>query len=335
MVGCIIIKVMHNLFLNNNTDTKIKIKMNQERPAMNKAVFADLHNHTLASDGDFSPEELVNTAKKIGLGAIGITDHDTLKGLARGLAAGDAAGILVVPGVELSIRFKRSFFTGTLHLLCYFQPSRLSDKDFVNAFEALMADGRGDGLVRARIAKINAVFGPAGTDPVLDRDLVFEDIASYSTNVSRRHFALALSQRLGITDKNTINRIIGNDSPAYLPSGIALDAAGDFIKKQGLLAVLAHPAAGSFTGKGHYKEVLPPVDTVERLLPEFLAAGITGIEVYYPGHTQEHQAMLISWAEKHHLLVTGGSDCHDSKERPPAVAGLSEADFRIFWAALS
>ncbi|MCF8091229.1 MAG: PHP domain-containing protein [Desulfotignum sp.] len=299
------------------------------------ALFADLHNHTLASDGDFSPEELVDRAKKYGLCAIGITDHDTLKGLAKGLAAGEAAGIRVVPGVELSIRFNRSFFTGTLHLLCYFLPNRLSDEDFVGSFEALMADGRGEGLVRARIAKINAVFGPAGIDPVLGRDLVFEDIAFYSANASRRHFALALSEKMGITDKNTINRIIGNDSPAYLPSGIELDGAAKFIKKQHLLAVLAHPAAGSFTGKGHYKEVLPPMDTVETLLPEFLAAGISGIEVYYPGHTKEHQAVLLSWAEKHHLLVTGGSDCHDSKERPPAVAGISEADFHIFLAALS
>jgi 3',5'-nucleoside bisphosphate phosphatase len=308
---------------------------NLERPPITGTVFADLHNHTLASDGDFSPEELVALAKKHGLSAIGITDHDTLKGLDPGLAAGDAVGVQVVPGVELSIRFNRSFFTGTLHLLCYFLPQRLSDQHFVGAFEDLMANGRGEGLVRARIAKINAVFGPAGSDPVLDRNLVFEDIASYSTNASRRHFALALSEKMGITDKKTINRIIGNDSPAYLPSGIGLDAAETFIRKQHLLAVLAHPAAGSFPGKGHYREVLPPLDTVEKLLPEFLAAGITGIEVYYPGHTKEHQAVLLSWAEKHHLVVTGGSDCHDSKERPPAVAGISQADFRIFWAALS
>jgi len=334
MVGCTFTDKYDSL-LKNNTDRKTIMTMNLERPAMTGTLFADLHNHTLASDGDFSPKELVGLAEKNGLSVIGITDHDTLKGLGPGLAAGDAAGIQVVPGVELSIRFNRSFFTGTLHLLCYFRPQRLSDQHFVDAFEALMANGRGEGLVRARIAKINAVFGPAGTDPVLDRDLVFEDIASYSTNASRRHFALALSQRLGITDKNTINRIIGNDSPAYLPSGIGLDAAGAFIRKQQLVAVLAHPAAGSFTGKGHYREVLPPIDTVEILLPEFLAAGITGIEVYYPGHTKEHQAVLLSWAQKHHLLVTGGSDCHDSKERPPAAAGISEADFRIFQAALS
>jgi 3',5'-nucleoside bisphosphate phosphatase len=302
---------------------------------MTLPVFADLHNHTLASDGDFSPRQLVQKAKDNKVNAIAITDHDTLKGLAQGLAAGKEQGVRVIPGVEVSVRFNRSLFTGTLHLLCYFLPDRLSDQVFVDAFEALLSNGRGETLVKARIALINKVFGPDGTTPLLKRPLAFADIAAYSTNASRRHFALALSQRLGIEDKKTVNQIIGNASPAYLPSGIALDAVADFIKKQHLLAVLAHPAAGSFPGKGHYKEVLPPLDTVEKMLPEFLAAGIQGIEVFYPGHTKEHRAVLLSWAKTCKLLVTGGSDCHDDTERPPAVAGISQADFKRFYAALS
>jgi 3',5'-nucleoside bisphosphate phosphatase len=205
----------------------------------------------------------------------------------------------------------------TLHLLCYFLRDRLSDQRFVDDFETLLSNGRGETLIKARIARINQVFGPDCTTPLLKRPLEFADIAAYSTNASRRHFALALSQRLGIEDKKTIHQIIGNASPAYLQSGIALDAVADFIKKQHLLAVLAHPAAGSFPGKGHYKEVLPPLDTVEKMLPEFLAAGIQGIEVFYPGHTKEHRAVLLSWAKTRKLLVTGGSDCHDDTERPP------------------
>ncbi|MCA1794264.1 MAG: PHP domain-containing protein [Desulfobacteraceae bacterium] len=307
----------------------------QDKAIMTFSVFADLHNHTLASDGDFSPRQLVQKARINNISAIAITDHDTLKGLAQGLAAGKEQGVQVIPGVEVSVRFNRSLFTGTLHLLCYFLPDRLSDQAFVEDFEALLSDGRGEALVKARIARINKVFGPDGTTPLLKRALVFADIAAYSTNASRRHFALALSHRLGIEDKKTINQIIGNASPAYLPSGIALDAVADFIKKQDLLAVLAHPAAGSFPGQGHYKEVLPPVDTVEKMLPEFLAAGIRGIEVFYPGHTKEHRAILLSWAKTHQLLVTGGSDCHDDTERPPAVAGISQADFKRFYAGLS
>ena len=162
----------------------------------------------------------------------------------------------------------------------------------------------------------------------------FQDIAAYSANASRRHFALALSERFGISDREDINRIIGNSSPAYLPSGVDLDAVGKFIKGEPVVAMLAHPAAGSFPGEGHYKEVLPPVETVERLLPEFLAAGVQGLEVYYPGHTMEHQALLKAWARNHDLLVTGGSDCHDELERPSGVCGVREADYLRLAAAI-
>ncbi len=293
-------------------------------------IYADLHNHTTASDGDFTPEQLVKKIKELGIKAIGVTDHDTLAGLKPAIEAGKACGVTVIPGVEISIRFKRSYFTGTLHLLSYFPGDRLEDQAFVRAFEDLLAKGRGEGLVRARIGQINTVFGPGGTSPLLDRDMVFEDISAYSSNASRRHFALALTERFGIGDKEKITRIIGNDSPAYLPSGVELDAVKTFIADHGTTPVLAHPAAGSFPGKGHYKEVLPPLETVEKIFPEFMDAGLKGIEVNYPGHAMEHRRILLSWAEEYGLLITGGSDCHDATDRPPGVEGLNEETFQQF-----
>jgi hypothetical protein len=290
-------------------------------------IFADLHNHTTASDGDLSPGELVALAASMGIKVLGVTDHDTLDGLEPALAAGTLQGVDVFPGVEVSVRFKRDFFTGTLHVLTYFSSALLKDSGFVTRFKTLLAQGRGQGLVRARIEKINEVFGPGGESPLLSRNLVFEDIAAYSDNASRRHFAMALDEKLDISDKETINRIIGNDSPAYLPSGIDLEQVKGFLETEPVIAVLAHPAAGSFPGEGHYKEVLPPVETVTRLLPELLDAGVKGLEVHYPGHAPEHKALLFSWAQKYDLLVTGGSDCHDNANRPLGVAGADEEEF--------
>jgi hypothetical protein len=106
------------------------------------------------------------------------------------------------------------------------------------------------------------------------------------------------------------------------------------MKQHPLLSVLAHPAAGSYPGNGHYKEVLPPIEIVETLLPEFLGAGLQGIEVFYPGHTKAFQEILLEWATRHDLLITGGSDCHDALERPLGVAGITESLFRRFEAAL-
>jgi predicted metal-dependent phosphoesterase TrpH len=301
---------------------------------MNHTIVADLHNHTTASDGDFSPDDLVSQAKRLGLKAIAITDHDTLGGLKAGVAAGDKHGIQVIPGVEISIRFKRSYFTGTLHLLCYFSADRLSDESFEKEFSGLLARGRGETLVRARIDEINRYFGPETLHHLLTRALEFDDIARLSANATRRHFALALKESLGIMDDDVINSIIGNNSPAYLPSGIELKEVMDFIRDQRLVSVLAHPAAGSFPGPGHYKEVLPPLEIVEKILPEFIGAGIKGLEVFYPGHVKAHQELMKSWAKKHDLLMTGGSDCHDGKERPLGVEGINESDYQLFKAKL-
>ncbi len=301
---------------------------------MNQELFADLHNHTTASDGDFTPAELIKKAKLLGINAIGITDHDTLAGLKDAVLSGETQGVEVVPGVEASVRFKRPYFTGTLHLLCYFSKMRLDDNDFVNTFSKVLSQGRGEGLVRARIQEINKVFGPQGSQTVLDRDMAFEDISKLSDNATRRHFAIALKESFHIDDPDMINRIIGNDSPAYLPSGVELSHISRFIKEYEVAAILAHPAAGSFPGEGHYKEVLPEISIVEKIFPEFLEAGIKGLEVYYPGHVKEHQDLMKSWAREHQLLITGGSDCHDSTERPPGVSGINKAEFDRFKAVL-
>ena len=297
-------------------------------------IFADLHNHTNASDGDLTPEELVSAAKETGISVVGITDHDTDAGIESALSAGENHGVQVVPGVEISVRFKESFFTGTLHLLCYFSPRSATEPRFREKLKEVIKSGRGEKLVRARTAEINRIFGPAGETPLLERELLYEDIERYSSNATRRHFAIALNEMHGIIDKDEINRIIGNDSPAYLPSGIELEQIKPLADKEPVLLILAHGAAGSWPGEGHYREVLPPVETVEKLMPRFLDAGIKGIEVYYPGHTPSHTELLLSWAEKYNLLVTGGSDCHDRSERPFGISGIGPEDWRKFQTAI-
>ncbi len=301
---------------------------------MNQTIFADLHNHTTDSDGDFTSQQLLERAKALGIRAVGITNHDTIRGLKSAIKIGENYDIEVVPGVEISVRFKETSFTGTLHLLCYFKSERLFDDVFVKAMTSVLSQGRGENLVKARVDEINLFFGPDGKTPQLKRALIYQDITALSHNASRRHFALALNQTFGITDKAAVNAIIGNHSPAYLPSGIDLDAAMNLVKEQQLTSVLAHPAAGSFPGEGHYKEVLPPIDEVEQFLPRFIEAGLHGLEVQYPGHIKEHEDLVYSWARKYNLFVTGGSDTHDAIDRPIGVKGIDESQFNILKAAL-
>jgi 3',5'-nucleoside bisphosphate phosphatase len=302
---------------------------------MEKYIFADLHNHTSASDGDFSPEQVIEKAKNLGLKAIAITDHDTTNGLKQAIEAGKKYGIEVIPGVEISVRFKRPFFTGTLHLLCYFAVERLEDENLIADMNLVLSNGRGPALVKARINEINAFFGPDGQTPRLCRNMEYNDIATLSPNITRRHFAIALNEIFNIKEKGQIHSIIGNDSPAYLPSGIKLENIRHLLNKERLFCALAHPAAGSFPGKGHYKEVLPPFETVLQLFSEFIEAGVRGLEVFYPGHTKNHQKFLSTLAMQHGLVITGGSDSHDETERPLGVAGLSEEEYLTFKAALN
>ncbi len=290
---------------------------------------ADLHNHTTASDGEYTPTELVQAACELGLQALGVTDHDTLDGLEEALEAGLKLGIRIVPGVEVSLRFRRPYFVGTLHYLLYIPNTLLKDNAFREMATAVFSQGRGSRLVRARVVAINEEFGPRGKTPLLQRNLTAEEIEALAPNVTRRHFALALSQNHGL-DREQVNMLIGNNSPAYVPSGIDPAQLTPLLQKYPqLVRVFAHPAAGSFPGESLYNEVLPPIEVVEKLMPEFLdnqLLGLDGLEVHYPGHAPQHEQLMAEWASKYKLLMTGGSDCHDRVNRPLGVTGVNQSE---------
>ena len=298
---------------------------------------ADLHNHTVASDGEYTPTELVQTAKSLSLKAVGVTDHDTLNGLDEALAAGRDAGIRVVPGVEVSLRFRRPYFVGTLHYLLYIPDALLAESAFREQATEIFGHGRGSGLIRARVEAINAEFGPESQEVVLKKPLTSAEIEALAPNVTRRHFALALKENHGL-DKAQISHLIGNDSRAYVPSGIDPQQLRPLLDQYPqLVRVFAHPAAGSYPGESLYREVLPPIEIIDKLMPEFLdemVLGLDGLEVQYPGHVQEHRELMAEWAAQYGLMMTGGSDCHDRVERPLGVAGVSQAELDALLARL-
>lgn len=302
---------------------------------MPRNFVADLHTHSRASDGDLTPTEIVQEAQRLGLEAIALTDHETCAGLREALAAGQACGVQVICGVEVSLRFTRPNLIGSLHYLLYFADALLDNRAFVEMLNNILAGGRGHQLVMDRTASINAHFGPQGTiEPILKRPLSVTEVEAQAENITRRHFALALSQGHHLNAEQ-INRLIGNDSPAYIPSGIEMQKLRPLFERFAVVRVLAHAAAGSFPEPSVYNEVLPPVEIVEEILPEFLALGLDGLEVYYPGHAPQHVELLRGWAEKHNLLVTGGSDFHDRIKRPLGVAGVNRAELQVLLECLA
>jgi len=302
---------------------------------MPNSFAADLHTHSTLSDGDLTPTELIREAKARGLQAVALTDHDTLAGLPEALEAGKEAGITVICGVEVSLRFTRPDFVGSLHYLIYIPSRMIAHAEFVSSMNAVLSEGRGHGLVVARVNRINELFGPHGKiDRLLKRPLAAEEVEAGTVNVTRRHFAEALTKHHDL-DRDAVNRLISNDSPAYVPSGIPMNLLTPLFKRFPIVRVLAHPAAGSFPGEGVYREVLPPWEIVEKMLPEFLELGLDGLEVIYPGHAPEHIEILKQIAKKHSLLITGGSDFHDRVKRPMGTGGIGATDLEMLMAKVN
>ncbi len=302
---------------------------------MPRTFIADLHAHSRASDGDLPPADVVREAHTLGLGTIALTDHETVAGLRDAREVGKSLGVQVICGTEVSLRFRRPDFVGSLHYLLYFTDRLLDDTDFVSTLTDVLSAGRGHPLVVDRVSSINELFGPQGTlEPILKRPLLVEEIEAAADNVTRRHFANVLIQQHGL-QQSQVNRLISNDSPAYVPSGIEMQQLRPLFDRYNVVRVLAHAAAGSFPEPSIYNEVLPPIETVEQILPEFLALGLDGLEVYYPGHAPQHIDQLLGWADRYHLLVTGGSDFHDRVKRPLGVAGIGQKDLDVLLARLN
>ena len=95
------------------------------------------------------------------------------------------------------MRFRRDYFTGTLHYLLYIPYALVDDSEFRQMAVSIFSQGRGAGLVRTRVDAINEEFGPQGKTPLLKQALTAVEIEALSPNITRRHFALALKEKAG------------------------------------------------------------------------------------------------------------------------------------------
>ncbi|MBN2301715.1 MAG: PHP domain-containing protein [Lentisphaerae bacterium] len=252
----------------------------------------DLHTHSTFSDGSFTPEELVDMAKKTGLTAMALTDHDCTDGLPRFLAACNSAGIQGVRGVEISAEVEK----GTMHILGYaFEP----DDANLEGMLKRIRNGRED-RNRKIILKLNE----------LGCNISWEEVAGYAGEdvVGRPHFAQALVANGFVESKQSaFDRFLAKGRPAYVdrfrqkPSesiAAIVDAGG--------IAVLAHP----FTLELGLRQL-------RTLIAEMTEDGLGGIEVYYAEHSPEQIKQYHDLAEEFGLVATGGSDFHG--EANPAI----------------
>lgn len=240
----------------------------------------DLHLHSTASDGQFSPSELVTMALERKLLAMAITDHDTTAGIDEALEVARGTGLEVIPGVEISCDVSRQ----EVHLLGYYLDHH---------HPALQ------GKLRVmREARLQRAKGMLDKLAALGFPLPWEMVAELGggESIGRPHIARAMAKvgYVASTDE-AFDLYIGRNGPAYVERYkiSPLDAVS-LIKEARGLPVLAHPLE------------------VTHFLPDLIERGLVGLEVYYGGYSPEDVRGLADLAHKFDLIPTGGSDFHGS-----------------------
>jgi len=242
----------------------------------------DLHIHSNASDGRFSPEEVVRKSAELGLTVIALADHDTVDGIVPALeAAKNFPQLKVIPCVEISTDVP----TGEVHVLGYFI-------DYTNRELC-------DTLSRMRNSRIERARGMVDKLRNLGVHIDWSRVTEIagSSSIGRPHIAQAMLEKGYITSfKEAFTRYIGWGGPAYVKREKMSPAeAVQLILRADGLPVLAHPLT---------------INDPETLVIELKASGLAGIEVYYHDCTAEEINRLTSLANKYNLITTGGSDYH-------------------------
>ena len=273
-------------------------------------VKIDLHIHSTASDGSFSPLEILNMARDLNLGAIAITDHDTIDGSKDAIAAGIPASLKFLTGVEFSATPPPSFsLFGSMHILGY--AIQLDDSDLIQALELLKSSRKN------RNPQIIDRLSDLGIHISLNEIL---DETGEGGQVGRPHIAKEMVKNGFVKSiDEAFDRFLGIGKPAYVDKyRIDSNRAIEIIRGAGGLPVLAHPMLLQ----------LEKDADLEKLILTLKEMGLKGIEVYYPEHTPEQVAYYEKLANQHDLLMTGGTDFHGSL-KPDIKMGTGRGDLHI------
>jgi len=255
---------------------------------------ADLHIHTTASDGMYSPHEVVDLAARSGLQAIAITDHDTTEGV-RAVTPMSGHRLQVIPGVELVADHGGR----QVHVLAYF--IRLDD----SALLAYLAERR-----RARVGRFDEMLNR------LAEQGVHVERPSYdaATAWGRMHLArLIVRAGRAQSEREAFVRFLHDRAPAVVPlSSTPFAHIVQIVRAAGGILALAHPATS-----------MTPHE-----LGELRTLGLRAIEIDFPGCRTSRRRQLKEWARELGLAVTGGSDCHGPEPARRAIGsrGIDESE---------
>src|SRR5712691_5474824 len=264
------------------------------QPKRSVTNYIDLHTHSTASDGIYSPTELLHKAKEVGLKILALTDHDTTNGLEEAMQAAQTLDMDLIPGIEINT----DVGGGEVHVLGYFLEFWRPE------FQAILKVLR-DARVR-RGQRMVELLNEHGVNITWER---VREIAQGS--VGRPHVAEALMEAGYVqTIGEAFDKYIGRDSYAYVPRYKLLpEDAVRLIASANGLPVMAHPVE------------LPGIAELCNWLPGLCKAGMVGLETYYGPYTPEDERKLRRLADEYGLVPTGGSDFHGPGIHPTPLGG--------------
>jgi hypothetical protein len=248
-------------------------------------VNSELHCHTTASDGLHSPSEVVDLARRRDVSILAITDHDTIAGHQEAMQAGEQLGVKVIPGMEISSLSSQ----GEVHVLGYGVTP--TDSTTIERIASLrdVREARAKGILN-KLERLGI-------------SLSFDQVKAFAGDgmIGRPHVARALVKSGFVAnEQEAFDKYLAEGGPAFVAhSGLTPAEAVQLTQAAGGVAVLAHP--GLYAGD------------LTKLLDELIAAGLDGIEVFYPWHSPEQIRCYAAFARSHGLLVTGGSDFHGAR----------------------
>lgn len=254
----------------------------------------DLHVHTTASDGQYSPTDIIGKAAEKNIKIIAITDHDTVSGLEEGKIAAKKAGITLVPGIELNIQGAPLNINGEFHLL------GLGLKQISSSLTDLIEE-----IINNRLERNQEIIKKIQSDGF---DLTLEEMEADFPNtvLGRPHFAAELvKKKIVKTRQAAFDKYLAKGRPWYVTRiGADLDDAIEAIKDSGGVPVIAHPMSLYLSwGK------LPDA------LQDFYNRGVQGLEAFHPGARVTECLRLEELGRKIGYFITAGSDFHGEKIR--------------------
>jgi len=264
----------------------------------------DLHTHSTASDGTDTPAELVEAAVEMGLGALAVTDHDTLAGIAEARRAAAGSGLELIPGTELSLEYDR----GGMHLVVlWLEPGSGPLQDRLGPLQK----GR-DIRNQAMVERLGHLGMPIEISEVLEE--------AGGGSVGRPHIAAVMMAKGYVPDIATAFDLwLAAGRPAYVDRArLGPEQAISLARESGAVPVLAHPHTLGIHRAGE----------MASLLSRLVSAGLVGLEAEYSLYRRHEREGYADLARRFGLLPSGGSDYHGSY-KPGLHLGTGYGDLRV------